>query len=136
MSTTAATGFCRVTVVAPDRRIDVALPEDLAVADICPEIVRLTGRTQAVAVPAGHHLVRRDGTVLDGARTLADQRVLDGEILSLRPFAESLPPAVFDDVSDAVASALTPATPSTSTRRRTGPWPGNSPNRPVCCSPT
>ncbi|MER5279722.1 type VII secretion integral membrane protein EccD [Streptomyces sp. NPDC002809] len=106
MSTTAATGFCRVTVVAPDSRIDVALPEDLAVADVCPEVLRLTGRTQAVATPTGYHLVRRDGTVLDDTRTLAAQQVLDGEILSLRPFAESLPPAVFDDVPDAIASAV------------------------------
>ncbi|MEU7132707.1 type VII secretion integral membrane protein EccD [Streptomyces sp. NPDC046261] len=107
MSTPATTGFCRVTVVAPDRRIDVALPEDLPVADVNPEILRLTGGTQAPGSPTGYHLVRRDGTVLDGARTLAAQRVLDGEILSLRPFAESLPPAVHDDVSDAVASAVT-----------------------------
>ncbi|MEV7872335.1 type VII secretion integral membrane protein EccD [Streptomyces sp. NPDC088124] len=106
MSTTAATGFCRVTVVAPDSRIDVALPEDIAVADVHPEILRLTGQTQTAGTPTGYHLVRRDGTVLDGARTLAAQQVLDGEILSLRPFAESLPPAVFDDVSDAVASAV------------------------------
>ncbi|MFF4173962.1 type VII secretion integral membrane protein EccD [Streptomyces sp. NPDC001744] len=107
MSTTAATGFCRVTVVAPDSRIDVALPEDIAVADVHPEILRLTGQTQAAGTPTGYHLVRRDGSVLDGARTLAAQRVLDGEVLSLRPFARSLPPAVYDDVSDAVASAVT-----------------------------
>ncbi|MFE7137551.1 type VII secretion integral membrane protein EccD [Streptomyces sp. NPDC057644] len=107
MSTTAATGFCRVTVVAPDSRIDVALPEDIAVADVYPEILRLTGQTQAAGTPTGYHLVRRDGTVLDGARTLGVQQVLDGEILSLRPFGQSLPPAVFDDVSDAVASAVT-----------------------------
>ncbi|WP_329041041.1 type VII secretion integral membrane protein EccD [Streptomyces sp. NBC_00178] len=107
MSTTAATGFCRVTVVAPDSRIDVALPEDIAVADVYPEILRLTGQTQAAGTPTGYHLVRRDGSVLDGARTLAAQQVLDGELLSLRPFAQSLPPAVFDDVSDAVASAVT-----------------------------
>lgn len=106
MSTTAATGFCRVTVVAPDSRIDVALPEDIAVADVYPEILRLTGQTQAPGTPTGYHLVRRDGTVLAGARSLAAQQVLDGEVLSLRPFAESLPPAVFDDVSDAVASAV------------------------------
>ncbi|MFD7717374.1 type VII secretion integral membrane protein EccD [Streptomyces sp. NPDC059814] len=106
MSTTAATGFCRVTVVAPDSRIDVALPHDIAVADIYPEILRLTGRPQAAGTPTGHHLVRRDGTVLDGALTLAAQHVLDGELLLLRPFAHSLPPAVFDDVSDAVASAV------------------------------
>ncbi|MEV4430352.1 type VII secretion integral membrane protein EccD [Streptomyces sp. R-07] len=107
MSTTAATGFCRVTVVAPDSRIDVALPEDIAVADVYPEILRLTGQTQAAGTPTGYHLVRRDGSVLDGARTLAAQQVLDGEVLSLRPFAQSLPPAVYDDVSDAVASAVT-----------------------------
>lgn len=106
VSTTGATGFCRVTVVAPDSRIDVALPEDIAVADVYPEVLRLTGQTQAAGAPTGYHLVRRDGTVLDAACTLAAHRVLDGEILALRPFAESLPPAVFDDVSDAVASAV------------------------------
>ncbi|QGV78172.1 type VII secretion integral membrane protein EccD [Streptomyces ficellus] len=100
------TGFCRVTVVAPDGRIDVALPEDIAVADLYPEILRLSGQSPAAGAPVGYHLVRRDGTVLDGARSLAAQRILDGELLSLRPFAESLPPAVFDDVSDAVASAV------------------------------
>ncbi|CAM5382986.1 type VII secretion integral membrane protein EccD [Streptomyces abikoensis] len=107
MSTSAATGFCRVTVVAPDSRIDVALPDDIAVADVYPEILRLTGQTQPAGAPTGYHLVRRDGTVLDSARSLAAQRVLDGDLLALRPFAESLPPAVHDDVSDAVASAVT-----------------------------
>ncbi|SPF03416.1 type VII secretion integral membrane protein EccD [Streptomyces sp. MA5143a] len=106
MSTTATTGFCRVTVVAPDSRIDVALPVDITIADIYPEILRLTRQTQPVGTPTGYHLVRRDGTTIDGARSLADERVLDGEVLSLRPFAESLPPAVHDDVSDAVASAV------------------------------
>ncbi|MEE1941771.1 type VII secretion integral membrane protein EccD [Streptomyces sp. TRM 70361] len=109
MSTTApaaATGFCRVTIVAPDSRIDVALPEDVPVADLYPEILRLSGQTPAEGAPVGYHLVRRDGGVLDSARSFAAQRILDGEVLSLRPFAESLPPAVFDDVSDAVASAV------------------------------
>ncbi|MDQ0940324.1 type VII secretion integral membrane protein EccD [Streptomyces sp. V1I1] len=100
------TGFCRVTVVAPDGRVDVALPEDIPVADLYPEVLRLSGQSPAPGAPVGYHLVRRDGTVLDGARSLAAQRILDGELLSLRPFAESLPPAVFDDVSDAVASAV------------------------------
>lgn len=101
------TGFCRVTIVAPDSRIDVALPEDIPVADLYPEILRLSGQSPAEGAPVGYHLVRRDGTVLDSSRTFVTQRILDGEVLSLRPFAESLPPAVFDDVSDAVASAVT-----------------------------
>ncbi|MQS34204.1 type VII secretion integral membrane protein EccD [Streptomyces katsurahamanus] len=100
------TGFCRVTVVAPDGRVDVALPEDIAVADLYPEILRLSGQSPEPGAPVGYHLVRRDGTVLDGARSLGAQRILDGELLSLRPFADSLPPAVFDDVTDAVANAV------------------------------
>jgi type VII secretion integral membrane protein EccD len=52
-------------------------------------------------------LVRRDGTVLDSSRSFSAQRILDGELLTLRPFAESLPPAAFDDVSEAVAAAVT-----------------------------
>ncbi|KRV51057.1 type VII secretion integral membrane protein EccD [Wenjunlia vitaminophila] len=106
MSITAATGYCRVTVVAPDSRIDVALPEDVPLADVYPEILRLSGQTQATGEPTGFHLVRRDGTVLDAGMTLAAQRVLDGELLALRPFADSLPPAVYDDVADAIASAV------------------------------
>ncbi|MFB8243233.1 type VII secretion integral membrane protein EccD [Kitasatospora purpeofusca] len=105
MTTPATTGFCRVTVVAPDSRIDVALPEDVPLADVYPEVLRLSGQTQPDGVPTGFHLVRRDGTVLDGGRSLAAQQVRDGDLLNLRPFAESLPPAVYDDVADAIATA-------------------------------
>ncbi|KQV16151.1 MULTISPECIES: type VII secretion integral membrane protein EccD [unclassified Kitasatospora] len=106
MSSNATTGFCRVTVVAPDSRIDVALPEDVPLADIYPEVLRLSGQTQVDGAPTGFHLVRRDGTVLDSGLPLAAQQIRDGDLLSLRPFAESLPPAVYDDVADAIASAV------------------------------
>ncbi|WP_374119286.1 type VII secretion integral membrane protein EccD [Streptomyces odontomachi] len=99
-------GFCRVTIVAPDSRVDVALPDDVPVADLYPEVLRLSAQSPAEGAPVGYHLVRRDGSVLESARSFAAQGVLDGELLSLRPFADSLPPAVYDDVSDAVASAV------------------------------
>ncbi|MET8811778.1 type VII secretion integral membrane protein EccD [Streptomyces sp. NPDC004549] len=100
-------GFCRVTIVAPDSRIDVALPDDVPVADLYPEILRLARQSPETGAPVGYHLVRTDGTVLDSSRSFAAQRILDGELLTLRPFAESLPPAVFDDVAEAVAAAVT-----------------------------
>ncbi|QEV22558.1 type VII secretion integral membrane protein EccD [Streptomyces alboniger] len=105
--TNAGFGFCRVTIVAPDSRIDVALPDDVPVADLYPEILRLSRQGPAAGAPVGYHLVRRDGSVLDSARSFAAQRILEGELLTLRPFSESLPPAVFDDVSEAVANAVT-----------------------------
>ncbi|MFB0620767.1 type VII secretion integral membrane protein EccD [Streptomyces sp. AGS-58] len=100
-------GFCRVTIVAPDSRIDVALPDDVPVADLYPEILRLSQQSPTAGAPVGYHLVRTDGTVLDSARSFAAQRILDGELLTLRPFADSLPPAVHDDVAEAVASSVT-----------------------------
>ncbi|WP_078900358.1 type VII secretion integral membrane protein EccD [Streptomyces sp. SBT349] len=106
VSTTAATGFCRVTIAAPTSRIDLALPADSPVAELCPEILALAGLTPEQGAPVGYHLVRRDGTVLDGSRTLGGQRVLDGDVLALRPFADSLPPPVHDDVTDAIADAV------------------------------
>ena len=106
MSTSTATGFCRVTVVAPDSRIDVALPEDVPLADVYPEVLRLSGQTLADGAPTGFHLVRRDGTVLDSSLPLLAQQVRDGDLLSLRPFADSLPPAVYDDVAEAIATAV------------------------------
>jgi type VII secretion integral membrane protein EccD len=99
-------GFCRVTIVAPDSRVDVALPDDVPLADLYPEVLRLSAQSPDEGAPVGYHLVRRDGAVLESARSLAAQGVLDGELLSMRPFADSLPPAVYDDVSDAVASAV------------------------------
>lgn len=93
-------------MAAPDSRIDVALPDDIPLAHLYPEILRLSGQSPAPGAPVGYHLVRRDGTVLDEARSLAAQRVVDGDFLLLRPFSDSLPPAVFDDVSHATASAV------------------------------
>lgn len=106
MATTAATGFCRVTVVAPGGRIDVALPEDVPLSDVYPEIARLSGGSGAEGSLSGYHLVRRDGRALEAGLSLAGNGIRDGEVLLLRPFADSLPAAVFDDVSDAVASAV------------------------------
>ncbi|MFI0940106.1 type VII secretion integral membrane protein EccD [Streptomyces sp. NPDC021020] len=99
-------GFCRVTIVAPDRRTDVALPDDLPVADLRPDILRLSGQSQDAAEPPGYHLVRRDGAPLDPALSLSAQRVLDGEFILVRAMATSLPPAVHDDVADALSTAV------------------------------
>ncbi|MFD5429375.1 type VII secretion integral membrane protein EccD [Streptomyces sp. NPDC127084] len=106
MSTGTSTGFCRITIAAPDSRVDVALPEDLPIQDLFPEIVRLSGLVQSDTSPSGYHLVTREGQVLDASRSLIEHRVRDGEVLLLRTFADSLPPAVHDDVVDAIAAAV------------------------------
>lgn len=103
---TISTGLVRVTIVAPDCRVDVALPEDVPLADLYPEILRLSGQSQAAGAPTGFHLMRVDGGVLDNARGLGAQSVHDGALLRFTPLADALPPPVYDDVVDSVASSV------------------------------
>jgi hypothetical protein len=41
------TGFCRITVVAPNVRVDVALPEDVPLAELLPDILRMADQWQS-----------------------------------------------------------------------------------------
>ncbi|MFI9275910.1 type VII secretion integral membrane protein EccD [Kitasatospora sp. NPDC052896] len=101
-----AAGFCRLTVTGAGRRVDLALPEDVPLADLYPEVWRLCGEPAAEGEPVGRRLVRRDGSALDPSRSLAAQRVLDGELLLLRPCGHPPPAPIYDDVTEAVAAAV------------------------------
>jgi type VII secretion integral membrane protein EccD len=100
------TGLVRVTVAAPDRRIDVALPEHSVVAEIVPGLLRYAGEQLAdEGVTAGGWVLRRaDGSRLDFAVTLGSQRVRDGEVLHLVPSSTDWPELEYDDVVDAIAT--------------------------------
>src|SRR3954447_5782392 len=107
----AASGHCRVTVVAPTRRVDVALPEDVPLAELLPELLRLVG-TPAPALASGaaalngYVLTGIDGTALDTAASLADQGIVHGGVLRLHPAGDVPEAAVHDDIADAVAEAV------------------------------
>ncbi|KWW99717.1 Secretion protein snm4 [Carbonactinospora thermoautotrophica] len=106
MSASVMTGFCRVTIVAPHIRVDVALPEDVPLSEIMPDIVRLTDQTQSAEAHRGFNLSRFGQDPLDPALSLAAQGVRNGEILYLRSKAEQQPPIVYDDVVEAIAGAV------------------------------
>lgn len=98
-------GLVRVTVVAPDRRIDLALPERAPIAELLPGLLRRSGAQLAdQGVDAGGWVLRRnDGDPLDPARTLAAHRVMDGEILNLTTAGTDWPELEYDDLVDAIA---------------------------------
>ncbi|WP_053733121.1 type VII secretion integral membrane protein EccD [Nocardia sp. NRRL S-836] len=104
---TGTTVFSRVTVVAPRTRIDVALPADVAVADLLPMLLDMARE----ATPDGgvRHggwcLAKLGDSPLDPARTLASLGVVDGELLQLRRRNENPPPPLYDDVVDAIAES-------------------------------
>ncbi|MDT7586885.1 MAG: hypothetical protein QOI50_1782 [Pseudonocardiales bacterium] len=112
-----STRFCRVTVLAPRSRMDLALPTDLTVAELVPMLSELAGESgphrrarlsgaDRSGTPAAWCLAAAAGAELPPHATLAGLGVLDGDLLRLRSRADAPPPPVFDDPVDAVAEAV------------------------------
>lgn len=106
MSSNVMTGFCRVTIVAPNIRVDIALPEDVPLAELMPDVLRLTDQWQTDGAHAGFALTRMGSGALDTGLSLIAQGVRSGDLLYLRSINEMLPPAVYDDVAEVIANAV------------------------------
>jgi type VII secretion integral membrane protein EccD len=101
-----ATGLVRLTVAAPARRIDLAVPDRSPLAELLPALLGRAGEDLPDAGPPvdGWVLRRGDGTALEPARTLAAYQVRDGEVLHLTPAGTEWPELEYDDVVDAIAT--------------------------------
>jgi type VII secretion integral membrane protein EccD len=106
MSAPIGVGLARVTVATPTRRIDVALPETVALGELLPHLLRHAGEGLADEGPqhGGWALRRSTGGLLDAKRSLAMQAVRDGEVLHLVPRRAEWPELAYDDVVDVIAS--------------------------------
>ncbi|MEV4515001.1 type VII secretion integral membrane protein EccD [Dactylosporangium sp. NPDC049525] len=102
----ASPGLARVTISSPQRRVDVALPDAVPLAELLPELLQHAG--VGLADDGERHggwLLRRgDGTALSTTTGLAGQEVRDGAVLHLVPARSSWPELEFDDVVDAIAA--------------------------------
>jgi type VII secretion integral membrane protein EccD len=108
-------GLARVTISAPQRRIDVALPEHVPLAELLPEVLRHAG--EGLADDGEKHggwvLRRTDGVALATSQGLFPQGVRDGEVLHLVPAHDEWPELEYDDVVEAIAEGA---------RRRGSVW--------------
>lgn len=115
MSSTAHSGLARITVVTPDRRVDLALPTNVAVAGILPSLLQHAG--DAFADNGEQHggwtLRRTDGAELRTQETLGAQQVRDGELIHLVPRHQEWPEVDYDDVVHTIAAGA---------RRYGQPW--------------
>ncbi|MGO1054052.1 type VII secretion integral membrane protein EccD [Crossiella sp. CA198] len=125
---TGTTVFSRVTVVAPRTRIDVALPADVAVADLLPMLLEMAQENSpdGGVRHGGWCLAKIGQDPLEPGRTLASLAVVDGDILQLRRRVENPPKALYDDVVDAIADADPDSFRAwdADTARRLGHWAG------------
>lgn len=116
--------WVRVGVLTPRGRVDLALPADVAVAELVPMVLELiaereapgTGARSGAApgrgagrgggVPQPWRFCGPAGGPLPVEATLAGLGVLDGELLHLGPRRDPLPLPVFDDPADALAASV------------------------------
>lgn len=106
VSTTSADGLARITLAAPRRRVDLALPEAPPLAELLPVVLRHAGEGLADDGQAhgGWSLRRSDGQPLDPEKPLGSQGIRDGEVLHLVPQRTEWPELDYDDLADAVAA--------------------------------
>jgi type VII secretion integral membrane protein EccD len=97
--------LARVTVAAPKRRLDVALPDTMLVGELLPHLLRHAGDElgEAAEQRGGWVLRRATGALLEPSRNLAVQGVRDGELLHLVPRREDWPELAYDDVVEVIA---------------------------------
>ena len=96
----------RVSVAAGTRRVDLALPGAVPVAELVPELARGLGILHAGTAHAGYTLVRPDGRRLGPALGLGAQEVTDGDLLTLVAGVEGPAPRRYDDLAEALGDAV------------------------------
>lgn len=97
---------CRVTVVTPQARVDVALPLGSTLVELIPQLIRLSGaESLAQADNPGWLLSRLGGAPMPLGMTPTAAGIRDGDVLYLNPKERRMAPLLFDDVVDAIASA-------------------------------
>lgn len=98
----------RVTIIAPNRRVDLALPGEATLGELLPGIVRFAGFEGATPTEAVHTWVlqRVGEDPLDPNQLVTGLNIRDGEMLHLRHRENAMPDAAFDDVVDAVNTTV------------------------------
>ncbi|GAB3158661.1 type VII secretion integral membrane protein EccD [Micromonospora sonneratiae] len=107
MVTDSEIGLARVVVVAPQRRLELALPEQMTLAMLLPAVLSHAGEdaVHRAGERGGWVLRRSDGTPLDVGRGLAVQGVRDGEVLHLVQAHVDWPEPAYDDVVEVIAAS-------------------------------
>ncbi|HET8640938.1 MAG TPA: EsaB/YukD family protein, partial [Pseudonocardiaceae bacterium] len=100
------TAYSRVTLVNGARRVDLALPGALPLADVMPQLLRFCAPEEDPAQPVAWTLGRFGGPSFSLAQSLQDVAVADGEVLEIRPSSAAVRSAYVEDVRDAVEDVV------------------------------
>jgi type VII secretion integral membrane protein EccD len=100
------TSYSRVTVVSGARRVDIALPSALPLADVLPQVMRFCAPEESPHTPAELSLAKVGGQPLAMSQTLAESGVHDGDVIELRSIGTPNKSALVEDVRDSLEDAV------------------------------
>jgi type VII secretion integral membrane protein EccD len=100
------TSYSRVTVVSGTRRVDLALPSALPLADVVPQVLRFCAPEESAGAPVEFTLAKLGGQPLALSQSLGEAGVHDGDVIELRAFDAPTRPAFVEDVRDAIEDAI------------------------------
>ncbi|NUT04909.1 MAG: type VII secretion integral membrane protein EccD [Hamadaea sp.] len=105
MVQSASLGLTRIVLLSPQRRVDLAIPDYLPLVGLQATLLRHGGVDLADEGVSHHGWVLRkmDGTLLEPAKSLSAQNIVDGDTLLLSPQDQQWPEPEFDDLADAAA---------------------------------
>lgn len=108
MTETPVAQLCRLTVCAPARTVDLAVPADVPVADLLPTVISYGGDDlDESGLEHGGWVLQRVGEPpLDPESTLDSLGLRDGEAIYLRPRSEALPEVHLDDLVDGISTTM------------------------------
>ncbi len=93
---------CRLTVVGTRRRLDLAVPDDVAIVSLMGDLIALLDEPEPGLSPRTWTLARLGHDPLPPGRSLRDLGVVDGEVLYLRDRHRAQAPSRVEDVIEAV----------------------------------
>ncbi len=101
-----ANGSSRVTVVSPDRRVDLSLPGSVPISDLLGQLLDVCTDHADRSAPLAWTLRPVGGCALALTSTLESARVHDGTVLELCARSQSALPTTVEDVRDATEDAV------------------------------
>jgi type VII secretion integral membrane protein EccD len=109
----------RLRFVLGSAGVDVAVPADVPLADLLPAVLTQCGPEwrEPGAEHEGWVVQLLGGPPLDDDRTLRELNLVDGQTLYLRPRADQVAPADYDDLVDGVAEQVRDAPDAWTTSR-------------------
>ena len=103
----------RVTVVSGGRRADLAVPGDVPVAELLPDLARCVGLLDAHTAHGGFTMVTPAGRRLVADTGLRGQGLEDGVVVTVVAAVDDVPPTRYDDAVEVMAEVRS---------REVAPW--------------